>query len=618
MSLLTFFLDFLLNPWFLISLVFWLIIGILAYLFREKKEAIYVFFPLLAMLKTKRLNNFIKKISKKYPRTWRIFWSVGIFVSFGLTIFGFYFFFINLMSLIVDPKVQNVVTPLIPGVTINIPIFMYLLLPLLFIMTTHELAHGIAATIDDVDVKSTGILGAGVFFLIGFGAFVEVDEREMASKKVERKTRLRIAAAGTFINIITAGVAMIIILNFSFLISPFYGPQVVQIDTVLEKDEGGFNYNVLDSGDVILGLKKQGSNADFLKLNYGENKTLENYLYNKTNDITCSVGDNLTLEIYNPSDESNTEKDIRLGPHYNIGIRYEYISNDELKITEIYSKEAGGNNYDSDIKEEMIITKINGTNINVDKGDTLEYLLTKNGLKEIMLTDDEGENYYLDAELDGVVIGILSKSYWMPLNFLSKIFTGEFPNFLLREFIWLWIIAFSISLFNMLPLPIFDGDRVIKELINWGIGEEYEGTKTKKETMLYESEEKVYELSEYRVENIKRIKLTLNSENNNKDKLFGKADSFEQKNSSEIIIGNKNFELIDSIDDGFDDAIKLKFHNKNIPKNSILEIEYDYSHDKKRRRKKIILNSLRVITLAIVAGNFILSFLKFGVITFWV
>ncbi|MFO8019455.1 MAG: site-2 protease family protein [Promethearchaeia archaeon] len=600
-------LGFLSNPWFLLSLGFWLIIGVLVYLLRNKKEAIYVFFPIIAMLKTKRLNSFIKKISKKFPKFWRIFWTVGIFVSFGLTIFGFYFFFVNLISLIMEPTVQNVVTPLIPGVTIDIPIFMYLLLPLLFIMTTHELAHGIAATIDDIDVKSTGVLAGGLFFLLGGGAFVEVDEREMASKKVERKTRLRIASAGTFVNIITAGIAMVLLLIFPLIISPFYGSQVIQVDTVHQEKDGGFNYKNIESGDVIVGLKKQGSDEDFLELDYWNNKTLENYLYNRTDEISCSVGDNLTLKVYIPQEDTKSQKDITLGPRYDIGIEYEYASKTELKITQVDSKE------DTELEEGTIITEINGTEINVEEGVTLESILTTKNLKSLKLKDENGKEYMLDAEVIGVLIGILSKPYWMPLNSISKLFTGGFPDFIYRELIWLWIIAFSISLFNMLPLPIFDGDRVIKELINWGIGEKYEGTKTQTEKFMIDSEKEIYELSEYRVQHIKKIKLIINSEDKTE-----RLNTSKRDNSSEIKIAEDNFTLIDSLNDGFKDAVQLEFKNRNLPENSVLEIKYEYLHDKKKKPKKLILNTLRVITLIIVAGNFILSFLKFGTRIFWV
>ena len=174
-------LDFLLNPWTIISISFWCFVGIAVYLLRNRKGAAYVFFPLIVMFKTKKLNNAIRKISKRAPRFWRTFWTIGIFVSFTFTIIALWYFFYNLIGLLNIPIITDLaeflstdpvaspVAPLIPGVTISLPAFAYLLLPILFIMTTHELAHGISASVDDVEVTSTGVMGAGVFFLIGFG-----------------------------------------------------------------------------------------------------------------------------------------------------------------------------------------------------------------------------------------------------------------------------------------------------------------------------------------------------------------------------------------------------------------------------------------------------------------
>ncbi|GAJ16997.1 unnamed protein product, partial [marine sediment metagenome] len=126
-----------------------------------------------------------------------------------------------------------------------------------FIMTTHEFAHGISASIDGVEIKSTGVLGVGLFYLVGFGAFVEVDERELRSSKFHRNTRLRIAAAGTYVNALTAGLAFLLILSFPTLISPFY-VQVTQVYSVLTPQDGGFNNGTLEAGDAIIAIKNSG------------------------------------------------------------------------------------------------------------------------------------------------------------------------------------------------------------------------------------------------------------------------------------------------------------------------------------------------------------------------
>ena len=606
MDFIDFILDFILNPWFLLSLTFWLIILILIYVLRKRKEAITVFFPFIALLKTKKLNNFIVKISRKAPKLWRIFWTIGIFVSFAFTIIAIFFFFVNLVSLIQNPRIENAVTPLVPGVTIGLPLFAYLIIPLLFVMTTHEFAHGIAAEVDGVNVKSTGVLGAGMFYLIGLGAFVEVDERELNSSKFNKNTRLRIASAGTYVNAITAGIAFLFLINFSFLISPFYGEQVIQVDTVLTEEEGGFAYGDLSEGDVIVALKLKGK-RDFVYIDgNGYKSSLSHYLNNDSRKIKISPGDELTLKIYRPRIDKYVEKDIKVGPRYKLGILYEYLSNDKLQITYIFSKEEDGNNYNRHLERNLIITKINGTYINQNKGKTLEKILTKFNLTKLKLTSESGKNYYLDLDLDGVFIGIYSKLYWMPKNDIAKLLGGDTPDFLFREIIWLWIIAFSVTLFNMLPLPIFDGFRVVKELVNWGIGEDYKTKRKKKEKLMFKRKENNYGLSEYRVENVETVTI-----------IMGNKSPYTER--SEIIVNKNNYELIDKIGDGYKSTISFNLpENTNLKDNSLIEVTYEYWYDEKKKIKKTILYIISLIILIIIAGNFILSYIKLGSVTFWI
>lgn len=598
------FFDFFLNPWFILSLIFWLIVLALVYLLRKKEGAAYLFFPLLAMFKTKKLNKLIIKISRKAPKFWKIFWTIGIFISFGFVIFAFYFFFTNFINLIVNPRIEQAVVLLIPGVTIDLPLYSYLILPLLFIVTTHEFAHGIAASAEGLDIKSTGVLGAGLFYVIGFGAFVEVDERVVNSNKVSRYTRLRIAAAGTYVNGITAGIALILLLCFPLMLAPFYR-QVARVNSVVTEADGGFNFGNLANGDVILGIKKQGTgNEEYIFLDNYAGRTLTKILNNGTS-LQCSIGDNLTLRIYSPSTDSYSEKNITLGPRYNIGILYEYISDTELQITRIYSASEGGNNYDQGLTVGLNIIKINNISINRISGDTLEKALTEFNLNTINVST-ASDTYILDVEVTGVKIGIYSNSYFMYKNGIAKFFTSFWPEFWLRELFWLFLIAFSITLFNMLPLPVFDGDRVVKELINWGIGENYKSIKKKKEKFYFKKTDKNYELSEYRVEKINSINIIM-------------KDQSKFIEPSTIKLSEEKFEMIDKIGDGFKDTVLLNLPEETkLTEDSIIEISYEYSYDEKRKIKSIILNSLRAITLFIIAGNFILSFIKFGGLIFWI
>ena len=119
-------------------------------------------------------------------------------------------------------------------------------------------------------------------------------------------------------------------------------------------------------------------------------------------------------------------------------------------------------------------------------------------------------------------------------------------------------------------------------------------------------DENNYELSEYRVEKINHVKFLIDD----------KSWYIEPSN---ITLSEDKYELIDKIGDGFKDTVLLNLPEQTKLEEGIkIEISYDYWHDEKRKTKKIILNSLRAITLFILAGNFILSFIQFGGLIFWI
>jgi membrane-associated protease RseP (regulator of RpoE activity) len=581
MNSLDFLIEFLLNPWTIISLIFWGVVSILVLLLRNKKKSYTLFFPLLILFRTKRLNRIITKIGKKYPKTWRVFWTIGIFISFGFTVFGFWFFFTNLISLIVNPTIQNAVAPLIPGVTIDLPIFAYLFLPLLFVITTHELAHGVAATADNVEIESTGVLGAGIFWIIGFGAFVEIDEKKLHSKKYSRGTRFRISAAGTYINAITTGVAFLFILITPFLISLSYS-QVPQVYNVMKVQEGGYNYGNITAGDKIIAIRgTDDPTQSYTYLDYYDGPSLEDVLN------TYTVGDNLTLKTHT-NGGGYKEKNITLGPK--IPLRYTYINISAIRINY---------NYTTNEEVNITITKINGIDINKSAGITFWSFRTKYTLDNITLSATNGRTYTYKIKDGEPYVGVTSVVTYMYKNDFGKILTNFFPEFISREIFWLFLIAFSVTLFNMLPLPIFDGDRMVKELVHWVVGEKYEEKGEKEERFIYDSESDELELSEYRVEKINYVKFT-----------WGEN---QQKKENKITLGEDNYKLIDKIGDGFKSTISLDLHaDSKIKEGAEISVSYTYWKDTKTQLKKNIVNGIRIITLVIVGLNFLISIMKFG------
>ncbi len=498
------------NPLFWLSLLFWAFIFVLFILLArfKKTKAISLIFPVLAMVKTRRLNNFIRRVAMLSPRGWKIFFNIGIFVSFFFMVYGFYFFTNNLFTLLLnieEPPPEAALTPLLPGVTISFDTFIYLIIPILFILTVHELAHGISANADGIPVKSTGILGMGLFFIFAFGAFVEPDERAYRKRMHPRMARLRLAAAGSFTNAILAVFAILITINFTSFVSLSWGaPDGLQIMSVTPAAEGGHNEGILQVGDVLRELNGTHVPRDV---------SLSSYLY-----------------------------------------------------------------------------------YNVTQNATLECVITRNGAN-MTLTVFTGLPPSTHQNQSIAFIGIQSMTWWPPKDWFGTLMGGLFPNTLQVEFLWLYIISISVTMFNMMPLPIFDGDKCVYEVIDALIPPKKE-KKSLSESIRITKDFKQAELREVFVEQIEKIDLVRNDDRGNE--------------VSEPLEPFKDYQPIDADGDGMIDHVSFELRDQPLPKDAWLDIRYQAEVDATKAKKDLIMNAIRVVALALVLGNFILSFIAFG------
>ncbi len=687
------------NPFFIGSAIFWLICYILIKVLGKNRKNVNLFFPFIVLFRTKWLNRVLRKIARKCPKVWRWVWNIGIFVSFGFTIFGLYFFTANLIELIRSPSIENAIAPLIPGITVDLPMFSYLILPILFVVTIHEFSHAMAAEADNVEVKSTGIFGAGVFFIIGFGAFVEVDEYTARSEKVSPWTRLRIAGAGTFANAIQTGLALLLMLSFIPIVSLGYGPKVVQIDTVLPPNAGGYNFGNLYEGDIILSINN--TQMDLL------NGVDLNAILNNNTDLQCSIGDELELHTTNRKGITHN-RTVILGPHLFLGFQYQFVSNTQIEITEVYSKFQGGNNYDI-LNQSMIFTAIDGVPFNLNSELTPEYFLyTLDSPRKVNLTDTTGVNWTINIDYFPIVfgafefrsfftgaffenhntsievtrvlkndtesginegilekgdiitnvggedinltngetfedflvstvllsiseptpvafriqrgediryiqvwfmpipksyvfIGVQSSSYWVPKNSFTRFLGGNFPIWLEREIFYFYMVAFSVTLFNMLPLPIFDGNRILREFVHWVVGTK-KGKKTKKQIKFqFDPDESDYHLMTYDITEIVDIEMDLSSSHD------------------PIMVDPVNYKALDTIHDGKIDTIRIDLNLGNLPDpGTLFTVTVECDVDEKAKIKKGITLTIGLLTTALILANFILSYIFLGNITFWV
>jgi membrane-associated protease RseP (regulator of RpoE activity) len=227
--------------------LFWLIIYAVAqYLGVERlqQRGIEAGTPFFFMWKTQRLNAFLTRMGKRFPL---IFFNVGIVVAFGGMIFSIWMFSENFIQFFIEPAAAGGVVPIIPGVTITGLPLVYMLVGLAIAILTHEFAHGLASSRDNIPIKSSGLLG----FFVLFGAFVEPDE-EAFEKEATPRARMRLLAAGSYSNLIWSFVFLALLINFNSIAGIAYNPPSGAY--IYQLSDGSPAAAALHVGDVIVGL----------------------------------------------------------------------------------------------------------------------------------------------------------------------------------------------------------------------------------------------------------------------------------------------------------------------------------------------------------------------------
>lgn len=201
--------------------------------------------PIL-MIHTERGKRFIEWVAR-VKRFWRIFGNASIMlcVIAMLCMSALLIWEVTVIPYIPKEKLPSPQMYIgLPGVNPIIPLW-YGLIGLVVAIIVHEFSHGILARVGNVEVKSLGLL----LLVLPIGAFVEPDEDEL--KKIPRRDRARVFAAGPTMNIIVALVcALIFSLVFMSAVQPVAsGIMVTLVDEGWPAGEAGIR-----PGMLILGI----------------------------------------------------------------------------------------------------------------------------------------------------------------------------------------------------------------------------------------------------------------------------------------------------------------------------------------------------------------------------
>lgn len=221
-------------------------IALLIYSDRKKVKLEGVVF----IRRTQKGRSFIDKTAKSHPLFWKRLSSVGIVLSVVLLVAGSLVLVTQAHAVISGAK-DGGVKLLLPGpvsTPVNVPgVFVVpwwiWVIGIAVVIIPHEFMHGIMCRIDGIRIKSVGWL---LLFIIP-GAFVEPDEKQL--KKASKKTKLRVYAAGSFANMLVAGIILVIafLVSFSLAASSTIEPNGLFISTL--KDSPAYNASL--NGTII-------------------------------------------------------------------------------------------------------------------------------------------------------------------------------------------------------------------------------------------------------------------------------------------------------------------------------------------------------------------------------
>ncbi|MFH1376659.1 MAG: site-2 protease family protein [Candidatus Woesearchaeota archaeon] len=199
------------------DLILLIIFGIILLIFilthKKKVEFQKILGPVVyfVLYRTKIGLVLMDKLAKRSPR----FLNVLAYVSISVGFIGMAFILYFLVQGAYGFFFQNQPSPvglILPGVKVpGLPTlsFFHWIAAIFILAVVHEFSHGVFARLYDIKIKSSGFAFFGIILPIIPAAFVEPDEKQLVS--APKKQQLAILSAGSFANVITALVFLLIL-----------------------------------------------------------------------------------------------------------------------------------------------------------------------------------------------------------------------------------------------------------------------------------------------------------------------------------------------------------------------------------------------------------------------
>jgi membrane-associated protease RseP (regulator of RpoE activity) len=211
-------------------------------IFRKNLEWVFPMF----IVRSKKFTKEIYDFGSRHQWALRGFFSVGVFLGFILMVYSFIYLVEGVIQIQEEEIARlSVILPEQEVAGVTFPLIHWIL-AISITLIVHELGHGIASAAERVKPKNVALV---MFLGIIPGAGVEIDNKKL--NKLPQLSRLRVIAAGSYMNILVA--LLIIFINIPLI---ELGQSYMNFEGILitELEQGRPGEHVLDVGVVITAI----------------------------------------------------------------------------------------------------------------------------------------------------------------------------------------------------------------------------------------------------------------------------------------------------------------------------------------------------------------------------
>lgn len=336
---------------------------------------------------------------------------------------GVYLLSLSIYALVVSSNARTMVASisplsnlLIPGVNPYVPVLAGWIAIFVAVLT-HELAHGLVAKINGINVNKMGIL---LFLCIPIGAFVEVDEAHL--KASPKKSAVAVLSAGATTNVVIAIISLVLLTSLAANgIRPTAGYPIIGVEPNAPLSTAVSSVGVnITAGSMMTAVNNAAVNTStFLDYHPGEH-------------VTVTIASKTGTTVY----------PVTLGLWTSMGCDPINASTVSQKTLAIF------NSTTAPIRSCVGITTYEPAYLA-----TVATMYGHSLLNHTFL-------YMCVPDLPGCA-SVVPFSY-----VLAPFFTFKYNVELYQILFWLWFVNINLAIFNVLPIYGLDGGQVFREVLD--------------------------------------------------------------------------------------------------------------------------------------------------------